>query len=85
MSKTFSEKIHRKSTKISMSFFLDFFVLSRFQVFLCDGSSKIVSKSLQKNRPKKSQTGFFSILFYHVFGRFSVRGVQKHDKKSRKI
>jgi hypothetical protein len=21
-------------------------------------------------------------LFYHVFGRFSVRGVQTHDKKS---
>jgi hypothetical protein len=24
-------------------------------------------------------------LFYHVFGRFSVRGVQQHDKKIEKI
>jgi hypothetical protein len=32
---------------------------------------------------KKSKTDFFSIFVYHVFGRFSVRGVQKHDKKSR--
>jgi hypothetical protein len=90
MSKTFSEKILRKSTKISMSFFLDFFVLSLFQVFLCDGSSKtsqktfykkIVSKSFYKKIDKNSQTDFFSVLFHHVFGRFSVRGVKKHDKK----
>jgi hypothetical protein len=27
------------------------------------------------------KTDFFSIFFNHVFGRFSVRGVQKHDKK----
>jgi hypothetical protein len=40
---------------------------------------------LQKNRVEKSKTDFFSILFYHVFGRFSVRGVQKHDKKISKI
>jgi hypothetical protein len=59
-------------------------------VFLGDGSSKslqktfykqIVSKSFSKKSTKKSQTDLFSIFFNHVFGRFSVRGVQKHDKK----
>jgi hypothetical protein len=58
-------------------------------VFLSDGSSKalqktsykkIVSKSFYQKTDKKSQTGFFSILFYHVFGRFSARGVKKHSK-----
>jgi hypothetical protein len=66
--------------------------LSRFRVFLSDVSSKtpqktfykkIVSKVFTKNR-QKSKILFFSILFYHVFGRFSVRGVQKYDKKSQK-
>jgi hypothetical protein len=32
-------------------------------------------KSTKKSKPS------FSRFFYHVFGRFSVRGVQKHDKK----
>jgi hypothetical protein len=59
-------------------------------VFLGDGSSKalqktfykkIVSKSFSKKSTKKSKTDFFSICFYHIFGRFSVREVQKHDKK----
>jgi hypothetical protein len=59
-------------------------------VFLSAGSSKtlqktidqkLVSKLFTKKSTKKSQTDFFSIFFYHVFGRFSVRGVQKHDKK----
>jgi hypothetical protein len=40
-----------------------------------------VSKSFSKKSTKKSKTVFFSISFNHVFGRFSVRGVQKHDKK----
>jgi hypothetical protein len=40
-----------------------------------------VSKTFYKKSTKKSQTDFFSIFFYHVFGRFSVRGVQKHEKK----
>jgi hypothetical protein len=32
--------------------------------------------------PRKKKTRFFSILFVicHIFGRFSVRGVLKHDK-----
>jgi hypothetical protein len=45
---------------------------------------KIVSKSVYKKIDQKSKTDFFSILFYHVFGRFSVRGDQKHDTKSQK-
>jgi hypothetical protein len=44
-------------------------------------TKKIVSKSFYKQIDKKSKTDFFSILVYHVFGRFLVRGVQKHDKK----
>jgi hypothetical protein len=42
-----------------------------------------VSKSFYKKIDQKSKTDFFLDLFYHVFGRFSVRGVQKHDKKYR--
>jgi hypothetical protein len=66
-------------------------VLSRFRVFFSDGSSKTLQKTFyKKNRvenclqkfDQKSKTDFFSILFYHVFGHFSVRGVQKHDKKN---
>jgi hypothetical protein len=62
----------------------------RFRVFLSDGSSKTlktalyktnrVKRFLKKNR-RKIQNQFLSI-FYHVFGRFSVRGVQKHDKQN---
>ena len=44
-------------------------------------AKKIVSKQIYKKFDQKSKTDFFSIFFYHVFGRFSVRGVQKHDKK----
>jgi hypothetical protein len=42
-------------------------------------------KVLQKNRPKitKNPKPTFSRFFHHVFGRFSVRGVQKHHKKYR--
>jgi hypothetical protein len=45
-------------------------------------AKKIVSKSFYKKFDQKSKTVFFSIFFYHVFGRFSMRGVQKHDKKN---
>jgi hypothetical protein len=85
MSKTFSKKIDKN---FDCQFFLDFFVLSRFWVFLSDGSSKTLqnksSKSLYKKFDQKSKTEFFSNFSYHVFGRFSVRGVKKHDKKYRK-
>jgi hypothetical protein len=43
-----------------------------------------VEGSLQKNR-QKSKPDFFRLrLFYHAFGRFSARGVQRHHKKSPK-
>jgi hypothetical protein len=84
MSKTFPQKIDKN---VDLSFPATLFVLSRFRVFLSDRSSKTlqttfckynrVEKLLQKNRQKK-RNRFFSVLFYHVFGHFSVRGVQKY-------
>jgi hypothetical protein len=47
-------------------------------------TKKIVSKSFYKKIDQKSKTDFFLIFFNHVFGRFSMRGVQKHDKKYQK-
>jgi hypothetical protein len=41
-----------------------------------------IETEIIKENAKK--LGFFDF-FYHVFGRFSVRGVQKHDKKPPKI
>jgi hypothetical protein len=38
-------------------------------------------EKLFKKIDKKIQNRFFLDFVYHVFGRFSVRGVQKHDKK----
>jgi hypothetical protein len=67
-----------------------FFVLSRFRVFFGDGGSKtlqkttykqIVSKQFCRNKKidQKIQNRFFvPFCFNHVFGRFSVRGVQRH-------
>jgi hypothetical protein len=48
---------------------------------------KIVSKSFYKKIDKKSKTQsrIFLDFVYDVFGRFSVRGVQTHDKKLKKI
>jgi hypothetical protein len=58
------------------------FVLSRFGVFLSDGSSKIPQKTFYKKLVSKSfQTDLFLGFIYHVFGRVSVRGVQKHGEK----
>jgi hypothetical protein len=45
------------------------------------GVQKHYKKRFSKKSTKKPKTNLFSIFFYHVFGRFSVRGVQKHDKK----
>jgi hypothetical protein len=91
MSKTFSEKILRKPTKISISVFPQLFLFYRvFRCFLAMGvqkhykkrfTSKLCRKVFQNNRPKKSKPTFSRFFFNHVFGRFSVRGVQKHDKK----
>jgi hypothetical protein len=38
-------------------------------------------KQFTKISTQKSKPDFFLNFVYHVFGRFSVRGVQKHDKK----
>jgi hypothetical protein len=74
-----------------VSFSSTFFVLSHFQVFFSDGSSKTLQKTFYKKnrvekffkkiRPKVQKPTFSRFFFNHVFGRFSVRGVQKHDKK----
>jgi hypothetical protein len=73
MSKTFP-KISTK--KFDVSFSSTFFVLSRFRVFLSDGSSKtlqktfykkIVSKSFYKKFDQKPKTDFFSIFFLITF------------------
>jgi hypothetical protein len=37
--------------------------------------SKSFYKQIDQNRPKNPKTDFFSIFVYHVFWRFSVRGV----------
>jgi hypothetical protein len=89
MSKTFSEKILRKSTKISISFSSIFLFYRVFRCFLAMGvqkhykkrsAKKSCRKVFQKYRQKNPKLTFFDFV-YHVFGRFSVRGVQKHDKK----
>jgi hypothetical protein len=42
---------------------------------------KSCRKVFPKNSTKNPKPTFSRIFFYHVFGRFSMRGVQKHDKK----
>ena len=89
-----SKNISKISTKIRCQFFLDFFCFIAFsgvfrrwefkKHYKKRFAKKIVSKSFYKKFDQKSKTDFFSIFFYHVFGRFSIRGVQKHDKKYRK-
>jgi hypothetical protein len=77
--------------KFDVNFSSTFFVLSRFRVFFSDGSSKTqqktfckknrVEKFLQKVRHKSQNRLFLGFSFSHVFGRFSMRGGQKHNKK----
>jgi hypothetical protein len=90
MSEYFSGKID-KHFDVSFSWI---FVLSRFRVFLSDVSSKTLQKTVCKKSVSKtfykkigggkSKTVFCSSCFNRIFGRFSGRGVNKHDKKSRK-
>jgi hypothetical protein len=45
-----------------------------------------VSKQITKHSTKNPKPTFSRNCFHHVFGRFSMGGVQKHDKKiSKKI
>jgi hypothetical protein len=90
-SKTFPKKIDQN---FDVSFSSTFLVLSRFWVFLSDGSSKtqqktfckkIVSKSFYKKFYQNPKPIFCRFFFNHVFGRFSLRGVQKHHKKINNI
>jgi hypothetical protein len=85
--KLFQKK--RQKLRSPMSVFPRFFVFHRassFRVFSSDESSKAATKNvLQKNRVEKylqknPKPTFFRFCFHRVFGRFSVRGVQKHDK-----
>jgi hypothetical protein len=77
--KLFPKKIDKN---FDVSFFLDFFIAFSFvsqqwelKKLQNKIAKQIVSKSfLQKIRPK-IQTDFFSICFYHIFRRFSVRRV----------
>jgi hypothetical protein len=94
--KIFLQKVHVENVFLNFDqknrcqFFLDFFFLSRFRVFFSDGSSKTLQKTFcKKNRVEKflqkvrqkSKPTFSRFFFPHGFGRFSIRGVQKHDKK----
>jgi hypothetical protein len=81
-------KLADKKVDVDVSFSSTFFVLSRFRVFLSDGSSKTpqktfyketVSKSFDKKSTKNPKP-IFSVLFRFFLG----EGVQKHDKKHRK-
>jgi hypothetical protein len=80
--KMFLQKVHVEDfsqnfdKKFRCQCFLDFFVLSRFRVFLSDGSSKTLQKAFnKKNRVEKQKT-------LSRFWAFLDEGVQKHDKKN---
>jgi hypothetical protein len=92
--KSMSKKNQKFRQKFRCQFFLDFFCFIAFSGVFQRREfknttknvlpKKIVSKSFYKKFDQKSKTDFFSNFFNHVFGRFSMRGVQKHDKKYRK-
>jgi hypothetical protein len=71
--------------KIRCHCFLDFFFLSRFRVFIVQKhykkrfANEWCRKVFTKKSHKKTKP-YFSRFFIHVLGRFSARGVQKHDK-----
>jgi hypothetical protein len=86
MSKPFPKEIDKY---FDVSFSSALLGLSRFRVFHSDGSSTAVQKSFTKNRVERFlqinrqiiQNRFFVDLFYHIFGRFSVRGFKNTTKK----
>jgi hypothetical protein len=45
-------------------------------------AKKSCRKVFTKNSTKNPKPTFSRFFFNHVFGRFSMRGVQKHDKKN---
>jgi hypothetical protein len=84
------KRFPKKSTKISMSVFPRLFLF--YRGFGCSQrwEFKNTTKAFKKKScPKvftKNSTNnpndFFLDFVYHVFGRFSARGVQKHDQKN---
>jgi hypothetical protein len=95
--KMFLQKVGKKikyfDKNFDVSFSSAFFVLSRFRVFSAMGVQKhykkrctkrscrkVFTKKSTKN-PKPSPFLEFSFITFLGFGRFSMRGVQKHDKK----
>jgi hypothetical protein len=81
----------KKSISFGCQFFLDFFCFVAFSGVSKRWELKNTTKTFYKNKScrkvftknksAKSPKPIFSRFFcYHVFGRFSVRGVQKHHK-----
>jgi hypothetical protein len=98
--KIFLQKVHVENfsqnfdKKSRWQFFLDFFCFIAFsgvsQRWEFKNTTKNVlrkkscRKNFTNNSTKNPKPTFSRKDFYHVFGRFSMRGVQKHDKKYRK-
>jgi hypothetical protein len=86
-----SKKNQKFRQKFRCQFFLDFFCFIAFSGGFQRWEFKNTTKNVLQKKScrkvfyqkidQKSKTDFFSNLFNHVFGRFSMRGVQKHDKK----
>jgi hypothetical protein len=84
-----SKKKSKISTKNSMSVFPGLFCFIAFSGVFQRWEFKNATKNVlqkkscrkvfTKNSTKNPKPIFSRILFYHVFGRFSMKGVQKHD------
>jgi hypothetical protein len=79
-------KLPPKTDKIFDRFFIDFFRLSRFRVFLSDGSSKTpqnrrVENNLQKNRPKYPKPIFSRFCYIAFLGVFGEGGFKNTNLK----
>jgi hypothetical protein len=82
--KTFSKKIAKVFDVSSSRLFLFYRgsgCFSALGVKKYKQTKQITKTIVSKSLFSKIQNRFFSIFFNHVFGRFSVRGVQKHDNK----
>jgi hypothetical protein len=88
-SKGLSQKHENNRQKLRYQFFLGFFCFIAFsgvfQRWEFKNTQKYVlqktscRKVFTKNSTKNPKPIFFLVFFYHVFGRFSVRGVLKQD------
>jgi hypothetical protein len=78
------QKIHVSFPRLCLGLFIVFSGVSQRREFKNTTKNvlqKIVSKCFYKKIDKKSKTDLLLDLCYHVFGRFSARGVQKHHPK----